>query len=164
MGNGDSMRLGLLIIGMSLAGSLPAASPEYQRALELYQRTEYKQAIGVLNQSMEKAPNPDADSLLLLGRAHFGAGDYSKATDVLEKAVERSPSNSAAYAWLGRAWGKRAETSALWNQPRYATRSREAFEKSLQLNPGNQAAQRALRQLGSRSTTSPAPGSFLKSP
>src|SRR5258707_478642 len=118
------------IIGTLLAGSLLAASPEYQRASDLYRRTEYKQAIAVL----EKIPSPDADTLFLLGRAHFGTGDYSKATEVLEKAVERAPKNSAMHAWLGRAWGRRAETSVLWNQPRYAVYSRDAFEKSLQLD------------------------------
>ena len=133
------MRIRFLIIGVFLAASLQAASPEYQRASDLYGHTQYQQATAVL----EKVAKPDADMLLLLGRAYFGAGDYSRATEVLEKAVEKapeSPQSSAAYAWLGRAWGRRAETSALWNQPRYAARSREAFEKSLQLDPNNRDA------------------------
>jgi Tfp pilus assembly protein PilF len=40
----------------------------------------------------------------------------------------------------------------------------ECYERVLALDPGNQAAQRALRQLRSPNTTTPAPGSFLKSP
>jgi tetratricopeptide (TPR) repeat protein len=39
--------------------------------------------------------------------------------------------------WLGRAWGRRAETSFALLAAGYATKSRQAFEKALQLNPGN---------------------------
>ena len=78
------MGMQVLLIGTLLAGSLLAASPEYQRASELYHRTEYKQAISVL----DKVRGPDADSLLLLGRAYFGAGDYGNATEVLGRAAK----------------------------------------------------------------------------
>ena len=115
------------------AASLQAASPGYDLAKDLYQRTQYKQAIGIL----ERESKPDAGTMLLLGKAYFGAGDYARATEVLEKGTAMAPKNSEMYSWLGRAWGKRAETSAIWNQPRYAARSRDAFEKSLQLDRNN---------------------------
>ena len=121
------MNLRLLIVGAFLACCLLAGSPEYQRANDLYQRTEYKPAIATL----EKVLNPDADTLLLLGRAYFGARDYAKATETLEKGAQKAPRSAQMYTWLGRAWGMRAETSAVWNQPRYASRAREAFEKVL---------------------------------
>ena len=130
------MRKLWFIIGTLLASTLLAVTPEYQRASALYQRTEYTQAVAAL----EKVPNPDADTLLLLGKAHFGAEDYSKAADTLEKCAQKAPSRAETYAWLGRAWGKRAETSAVWNQPRYAARARDAFEKSLALDPNNHDA------------------------
>jgi len=125
-----------LILAILLASAIWAASPEYKRALELYQRTQYNQAIALL----EQEPNPDADTLLLLGRSYYGATNYSKATETLGKAAEKAPENAEIQAWLGRAWGMRADTSAVWNQPRYAARARDAFEKSLALDPGNHAA------------------------
>jgi tetratricopeptide (TPR) repeat protein len=117
-------------------GLLRGASPEVQQANGFYQRTEYKQAIAIL----ESVPQPDADTLLLLGRAYFGAEAYAKATDTLEKAATLAPMRSDIYSWLGRAWAKRAETSLVWNQPRYASRARQAFEKSLELDRNNHDA------------------------
>lgn len=133
--NDNTMRR-VLLAGALAAGLLGAASPEVQRASELYQRTEYGQAIAIL----EKVPQPDADTLLLLGRSYFGAGEYAKATGALEKAAALAPRRSEIYSWLGRAWARRAETSVFWNQPRYATRAREAFEKALELDPNNHDA------------------------
>jgi tetratricopeptide (TPR) repeat protein len=39
--------------------------------------------------------------------------------------------------WLGRAWGRRAETSSPFTAPGYAIKARQNFEKALGLNPKN---------------------------
>jgi len=102
----------------------------------LYNRTEYAAAVAALNQS-----DPNAGNLELLGQCWFMLGDFKKATDALERAAAMAPPDSMnasmIQTWLGRAWGRRAETSFALLAAGYATKSRQAFEKALQLNPGN---------------------------
>jgi tetratricopeptide (TPR) repeat protein len=63
--------------------------------------------------------------------------DYKKATDALEKAVAADPGNSVYQDWLGRAFGKRAETSSFLTAPSYASKARQRFEKAVELDPHN---------------------------
>lgn len=127
---------GLLCTGLVFTGLALAASPEYDRARELYQRTQYKQSIAALN----KIPNKDADTLQLLGQAYYGAGEYKDSTETLEKAAKLAPRKADIYTWLGRAYGRRAETSFPLTAPSYAGKARDAFEKALALDPQNRDA------------------------
>jgi tetratricopeptide (TPR) repeat protein len=106
---------------------------ELRKAEELYQQTRYREAL----QAAQPLLDQDAAALLLAGRAAMGSGDYRKATEYLEKLTQREPSNSTAYHWLGRAFGRRAETSSPLSAPRYASRARQSFEKAVELNPAN---------------------------
>jgi tetratricopeptide (TPR) repeat protein len=64
-------------------------------------------------------------------------GDYKSAIEDLEKAVQLEPGVSDHYLWLGRAWGRRAETSVFFMAVKYAAEARKNFEKAVQLNPAN---------------------------
>jgi tetratricopeptide (TPR) repeat protein len=105
------------------------------RALSLYQKTDYSAAITVLNQSP-----PDAKNLRLLGQCYFMLGDFKKSTEALERSAVLDPDDSMIQTWLGRAWGRRAETSFAVNAIGYATKTRQSFEKALQMDPGNTEA------------------------
>src|SRR5262249_41961633 len=59
------------------------------------------------------------------------------ATEVLEKAVAMEPSNGDYALWLGRAWGRRAETSGPFTAPSHASHARQWLEKATQLSPKN---------------------------
>ena len=111
---------------------LYAGNSEADRALDLYNRTEYHAAIAVL----QHAPQ-DAANLQLLGQCYFLEGHFNKATDALEKAAALAPDDSKIQHWLGRAWGRRAETSFALNAISYATKARESFERAVQLDPEN---------------------------
>jgi tetratricopeptide (TPR) repeat protein len=127
----DLVRTAILVF---LSGAvLWGASPN--GAEKLYQRTEYQAAVALLT----KAP-ADARSLELLGQCYFMLGDFKKSTDSLEKAAVLAPNDSMIQTWLGRAWGRRAETSFPLTAIGYATKTREAFEKALRLDPANQEA------------------------
>lgn len=127
--------LTLLSLTPVLSGMLLAAGGASNGALSLYERSEYQSAIKLLNQ----AP-ADAQSLELLGRCYFMLGDFKKSTDSLERAATLAPNDSMIQTWLGRAWGRRAETSFPLTAVGYATKTREAFEKALRLDPANQEA------------------------
>jgi tetratricopeptide (TPR) repeat protein len=64
-------------------------------------------------------------------------GDFRRATDYFQRAVDAAPGNSDYSLWLGRAWGRRAETSNPLFAPGYATKARQWMEKAVQLNDKN---------------------------
>ena len=64
-------------------------------------------------------------------------GDFKKACDFLHKSSELDGNNSDVYLWMGRAYGRRAESSNPLTAPSYATKARQNFEKSVNLNPKN---------------------------
>lgn len=67
-------------------------------------------------------------------------GQYKKAGEALEKAAAAEPDNAEIALWLGRAFGRRAETSSPFTAPGYASKARQWFEKSVELNPKNTEA------------------------
>lgn len=127
---GRSLFLLALLAGAAAAGDL-------EKAHTLYQRTEYEAALGLLAHSPE-SKTPAA--LELAGRCYYMTGDFKRAADMFEQATEAAPASSSHYLWLGRALGRRAETSnPLW-APGLASKARQAFEKAVELDPKNQDA------------------------
>jgi Tfp pilus assembly protein PilF len=117
-----------------VAAGLACAQPEaLQRAGELYQRTEYRQALELLG--LPSSTDPRA--LLLAGKSWFMLGEFKSASEALEKAAKADPGSSEIQHWLGKAFGRRAETSSFLTAPRYASRCRQSFEKSVELDPNN---------------------------
>lgn len=108
-----------------------AQGPELERAQAAYQRTAYDDALQLL------AGLKGAAAEALRGKAHYGQGDFKRASEELEKAVEAEPGNASYWHWLGRAFGRRAENSSFLTAPRYASRCRNAFEKAVELDPKN---------------------------
>ncbi|HVW83678.1 MAG TPA: tetratricopeptide repeat protein [Bryobacteraceae bacterium] len=115
-----------------LTAAMAANSPSYERALELYNHTDYSGAIAAL-----KSVPQDAPTLQLMGRSRFMQGDYQGAIDVLEKAAKLEPASSDTALWVGRAYGRRAETAFPLMAVGFATKARDAFEKAVRLNPRN---------------------------
>jgi tetratricopeptide (TPR) repeat protein len=129
------------IVGILLvAGAVYGAEPELARAHKLYQLTEFQESIQVL----KAIPDADGAVLALIGRDYYGLGDFKKATEFLEKAVAREPESSDFQLWLGRAFGRRAETSSMITAPGFANKARQHFERAAQLNPLNLDAQSDL--------------------
>src|SRR5579863_10244455 len=79
----------------------------FKRAEELYQRTDYKSSLTLLRD----IATPAGAVYCLMGQDYFMLGEYKKATDSFEKALALQPSNSVYAHWLGRSFGRRAETS-----------------------------------------------------
>ena len=64
-----------------------------------------------------------------MGRNYYGQGEFKKATEILEKAAALEPEDSNVYLWLGRAYGRRAETSSLITAPGFANKARQYFRE-----------------------------------
>jgi Flp pilus assembly protein TadD len=113
-----------------------ARTPEWASARELYQRTEYAQALAVLDRVSTK----DADDLQLVGQCHFMQGDYKQATEAFEKALALAPRSSELHRWLGNAYGRRAETGSVFTAPGNARKAHQYFEQAVELDPNNREA------------------------
>ena len=129
-----AMKFGALVL--SSAALLTASGPELEHARKLYSLTQFEQSLQVL----QAAPNKDAAVYELMGRNYYMEGDYKKASEALEKAAAADPESSDIALWLGRAFGRRAETSSPFTAPGYASKARQWFEKSVSLNPKNSEA------------------------
>jgi cytochrome c-type biogenesis protein CcmH/NrfG len=112
-----------------------AAAP-LDEAQRLYQRTDYQGALRILLPQAGK----DGRTWALIGQSYFMQADYKKATDAFEKAVGAEPANSEYVHWLGRAWGRRAESANPFMAAPYASRARQYFERAVMLDPHNQEA------------------------
>lgn len=115
-----------------LACSLAASAGSLDRARQLYQQTEYRKAVEELAGLGE-----NAEAFALAGRCWYQIGDFKRAVESLERAIQLDPRSSAYQDWLGRAHGRRAETSNPLAAPGHAVKARAAFEKSVQLDPSN---------------------------
>src|ERR1700733_11879123 len=112
---------------------VPASKDPLSAAEELYGRTDYQASLSLLYQSGQAG----GKAFYLIGRDHFMLGDYKKATEALEQAFSMEPANSEYAHWLGRSFGRRAETSSLFFAPSYASKARAYFEKAVALDPDN---------------------------
>ena len=110
-----------------------AASADLERSRDLYQKVDYDSALQILL----PLPNKDAATYELIGKCYFMQTDFKKATEYFQKAVAAEPGNSSYHHWLGKAWGRRAETSSPFTAPGYASKARQSFEKAIELDPKN---------------------------
>jgi len=144
MGKGDWVRGSAFLLLCAAASvwapGVWAADPELDHARKLYNLTEFHESLKVL----QAIPEKDAVVYGLMGQNYYGLADYKKATETLDKANALDPSSSEIHLWLGRAYGRRAETSNPFSAPGHATKARQHFERSAQLNPNNLEAQSDL--------------------
>jgi tetratricopeptide (TPR) repeat protein len=117
-----------------------AGAPSFDEARKLYQISDFDGSLQILNE----LPVKTVAVWELIGRNRYGQADFKKATDALEKALALDPGNAEVNLWLGRAYGRRAETALPITAPGYASKARQYFEKAAQLNPNNLEAQSDL--------------------
>jgi len=118
----------LLVAGAAYADDLTQAE-------NLYKRTDFEGSLKLLDMQSSHAAET-----FLIGRNYFMQGDFKKATEYIQKATTLAPANSEYMDWLGRTYGKRAETSNVLAAPGYASKARQAFEKAVELDPKNNDA------------------------
>ena len=62
-------------------------------------------------------------------------GDLKRATEAFEQAAAAVPANAEYALWLGRVYGRRAETGSLLAAPFHASKARDFLEKAVALSP-----------------------------
>ncbi len=122
----------ILFVAAVLNASAPAQVSGQVQPLSLYERTDYAGAIS----SLEHMPRT-AKNLELLGQSHYMLSNFKKASEAFESAAAVAPNDSMIQTWLGRAYGRRAETSFALTAMGLAGKTREAFERAVKLDPHN---------------------------
>jgi tetratricopeptide (TPR) repeat protein len=117
----------------------PASSLQGQtqtdKVRSLLSRGEFGQAKAIL----ESIPGSSqtTESRFLLGKVRYLWGHVNVAVNLFEKAAEASPNNSEYFLWLGRALGRKAEKAMFLIAPSLAGKSRDAFERAVEVDPNN---------------------------
>jgi tetratricopeptide (TPR) repeat protein len=100
---------------------------------------------GISNaESYAKANPNNAEAMILLARARLQGDMSEKAIAAAEKAIALAPKSADAYFWLGNAYGSRIGEVGMMSKMSMAPKLRDAFEKTVELNPGNIEARNAL--------------------
>jgi tetratricopeptide (TPR) repeat protein len=115
------------VFASSLDGAKRAyAQTDYDRALELVRKP------------------ATWEEFLVAGKSWYMKQEFKRATEFLEKAAALAPANSPAASeaelWLGRAYGRRAETSSFIAAPGFASKARQHFERAVELDGTNKEA------------------------
>jgi tetratricopeptide (TPR) repeat protein len=100
-------------------------------------------AVRVLQQQVSLHP-ADAESFNLLCRAYFMADEWDPALEACQRAASLAPQSSMYQLWLGRVYGEKADHSSIFSAPGLAKQARTAFERAVQLDPGNWEARADL--------------------
>ena len=108
----------------------------FERAKQLYERTDYQASLDLLLRESK----PSGAAYCLMGQDYYMLGDYKKATDAFLKAFALEPAKSEYAHWLGRTFGRRAETSNILTAPHNASKARQYFEQAVALDPANDEA------------------------
>ena len=124
------MRKAFVICALSVTLAVAAAAP-LDEARGLYEHTQYDEALKNLLAIEAK----DAAVYALMGKVYYGKGDFKAASKALERAVAAERRNAEYWYWLGKAYGRRAETSSFFLAPSYASKCRRSFEKAVALAP-----------------------------
>src|SRR5712692_5838153 len=132
------MRLAIAIV--ICLPALLAAPSELEHARKLYNLTSYEDSL----KSLQAISQKDSAVFELLGKNYFMLGDYKKASEAFERAVAADPANSDYRHWLGKAFGRRAETSSPLTAPGLACKARQNFQKAVELDPKNLEAMNDL--------------------
>ncbi|MFL6444042.1 MAG: tetratricopeptide repeat protein [Candidatus Sulfotelmatobacter sp.] len=135
------MTLQLLLIFASLLHS--SAIPANVTPRQLLAEGRVDDAVRVLQQQVSLHP-ADAESFNLLCRAYFMADEWDPALEACQRAASLAPQSSMYQLWLGRVYGEKADHSSIFSAPGLAKQARSAFERAVQLDPGNWEARADL--------------------
>lgn len=75
------------------------------------------------------------EQLFAAGKQAMGKNEWDKATDLFEQAVKARPDSAEYHFRLGQAYGSQAKDASIFRQPGLASKTREEFERAVQLDP-----------------------------
>jgi Tfp pilus assembly protein PilF len=100
------------------------------QATTLYDQGKYDEA-----KKLVASLQNDFDAQLLLGKIALAQDDAEAAEKFFTHALELKPNNATAHLWLGNALGTQAQSANLFRQASLAGKTKDEFEKAVQLDP-----------------------------
>ena len=132
------------------------AATLFKTAEFLQEQKRFSEAIDTLQKAIDKNPSDKkqyeqklAELYFNLGEYYEGKNDYPRAITSYEKAVQLNPNSSDYYyglGWTNYIQGRKYQNRNQRHQP-YYDKSLEALKKSLELDPDNLVAKKALARL-----------------
>ena len=121
----------VLLLALRLASQ---TSAPLDSAQHLFLNGQADAAIRAVNVLLSANP-ANADAHNLLCRVHFAEERWDAAVSECERAANLEPKNAIFQLWLGRAYGEKAEHSSWFTAIGFAKKTRNAFEKAVELDP-----------------------------
>jgi tetratricopeptide (TPR) repeat protein len=88
----------------------------------------------------------DAESANLLCRAYLAIDDLNRAESLCKKAIALEPNNSRYHRWMGHVYGAKADRANFLSAAGLAGKTRQEFERAVQLDPGDIEARSDLAE------------------
>jgi tetratricopeptide (TPR) repeat protein len=101
--------------------------------------------ISTLNGRSSAMPS-DAESANLLCRAYLAIDDLNRAEGSCKKAIALDPDNGEYHRWMAHVYGAKADRSNFLSAFGLAGKTRQEFERAVQLNPNDVAARSDLAE------------------
>lgn len=129
-----------LFCGPWMVGLSYAADSLISTARQQFDLGRYEAAATLLESGLAKSPQ---DGLLAFwaARCYFELGNFDRALDYGQRAVDSDPNNSEYHHWLGKEHGMKADQARSFGS---ALKCREEFEAAVRLNGANISARRDL--------------------
>jgi tetratricopeptide (TPR) repeat protein len=136
------MKLCLFVFVLMVSATVQAATPQ-----EISAQLQAGDKRGLANAEAYAKANPkNAEAWSLLTRARVLQGKAEAAVTAGQKAVALAPNSAQAQFWLGNAYGSRIGEVGMMSKMSMAPKLRDAFEKTVALDPNNLDARTALLQ------------------
>jgi Tfp pilus assembly protein PilF len=140
--------LGFLVVALSMMQSRMMAQT-VDEGVALVQQKKFTEAKVLFEQILDKNKN-DAEAHYHLGLVLFHRGyrdrDVDEAVGEFEKAVDLNPNNADYQFRYGAALGEKARNAGMIKQAFLAPKIKNAFKRTIELNPQNVQARIALAQ------------------
>ena len=133
------------VLGILIVPVLGFAQSSGESTLDLFINGQADAAVRALRSSLNANPS-DAQQHNLLCRVQYAEERWDAAVSECERAANLDPKNGIYQLWLGRAYGEKAEHSSWLTAIGLAKKTRIAFEKAVQLDPGNVEAHSDLSE------------------
>jgi len=113
--------------------------------VRLFEAGKFREAKTVFEPAL-KSNGRDAAAAFYLGRIAMEERKDGPAAEYFETATKLDPKNATYFLWLGRAYGREAQTANVLRQPGLAKKTKAAWERAIELDPDNLDARADLIQ------------------
>lgn len=110
------------------------ATELFEKIDQLMENKKYEEAISLLDAMIDE-DDENAAAYFKLGSCWFALEDFDEAVDAYDEAVDLDDTNAEYFVWLGNALGRKTQNASIFKQPFLAPKIKDAYERSVELDP-----------------------------